>query len=291
MTFPTKAALAALLLATASAPVLAGAPERVMPGTVSTALNEYNFNVSADGTKMVFARSEAEFQKAHILVAAREGDGWGEPRPIGFTDPRYRDTDPWLAPDGRTLYFVSDRPTASRPDKKDLDLWRAVRTGDGWGAPEHLGDVVNGPGPELGPELIGGVLYFNSARKGGMGELDFYAAVQTGDGFAKPVMLPAPLNSPKSEGDFTLTPDGQTAVFWSSRGGRGHLYAARRQAGGWAEPVRLPDLVNGGPFQFTPQLSADGRTLTYAGTDAREGQPEGMADVYAVPVEALGLGR
>lgn len=276
--------LAALLLA-GSAMAADGTVEGPLwPGAVSTAENEYNWNSSADGSVAVFARSAANFQKARILVMERRGDGWTEPTPLPFTDSRYKDSDPWLTPDGRTLYFVSDRPTPVTPDKKDMDIWRVRRTAAGWGAPEWLGEAVNSLGEELGPEVHGGVLTFNSSRKGSQGGLDIYAAQPDGKGgFTAPEALPAPINSASQEGDFTLSPDGRTALFWSLRGGKGEIYRVSKQGDGWGEAVKLPDAVNTGPFTFTPQFSADGKTLTFGSMRVRDGQAAGMADVYRVP--------
>ena len=251
------------------------------PDTVSGPKNDYNLSVSDDDRTMVFARSEADFREAKIMVAVREGLGWGTPEPIAFSDDRWRDSDPWLTPDGQTLYFVSDRPTPARPDKCDLDVWRSVLKDGVWQTPEHLGDVVNGPGEELGPELHGGVLYFATARKSGMGGLDVYSSRMTAEGFAGPELLPAPINSAASESDFTISRDGSTALFWRSVEGRGLIHVARRAPdGGWTAPEALPGSINMGAFNFTPAIDGDGKRISFASNVEREGQPAGMADIF-----------
>jgi dipeptidyl aminopeptidase/acylaminoacyl peptidase len=262
--------------------LLAAAAQLLSPA--SSPLNDYNLSTDHAERRMVFARSEADFARARIYVADRRGRGWTDPRPIEFSDARYSDSDPWLTPDGRTLYFVSDRPTASRPDKKDLDIWRSRLVGGRWSAPEHLGDAVNSRGPELGPEVRGSVLTFGSVRKGGRGGLDIYAA-PIGDGLPGPAaLLDGPFNSAESDSDLTFSADGKRAAFWRGSGGAGRIYVSRKLEAGWSEPEILPDSVNIGPFNFTPSFSPDGRTLTFASTKRRESQPEGMADVYKAPL-------
>lgn len=260
----------------------------LMPDAVSGPKNDYNLSVSDDGHAMVFARSEADFTHAKIMLSERDADtgsDWPAPQPIAFSDDRYRDSDPWLTPDGNTLYFVSDRPTASRVDRHDLDLWRSVRRDGRWQPPEHLGDTVNGRGEELGPELHDGVLYFATAKKSGLGGLDVYAAKATADGFAKPELLPAPINSASSESDFTLSCDGATALFWRQVSDRGLLHVSRRSADGtWSAPTPLPDAINIGPFNFTPAFNRDGTRITFASTRVRDGQVAGMADVFEATV-------
>jgi hypothetical protein len=254
-----------------------------MVAEVSSLLNDYNLSEDRGGKLRVFARSETDFQKAKIYVSERHRGRWSEPRQIGFSDQRWSDTDPWLTPDGRTLYFSSDRPTAAKPDKKDPDLWRARRSpGGGWLAPEHLGDVVNGAGAELGAELHNGVLTWSAAKKSGKGGLDIYRSVERNGVFSAPELLPGPFNTAASDSDFTLSADGRRAAFWRMAGAKGVLHLATRTAAGWSEPKPLPDSVNIGPFNFTPAFSADGRRLFFASTRERPGQEKGMADIYVV---------
>lgn len=267
--------------------VLAGvgaAATAQMVTDLSSPLNDYNLSYDRAERIRVFARSEADFARAMIYVSSRRSGRWSPPEPIAFSDPRYSDTDPWLTADGRTLYFASNRPTADRPGKKDLDLWRSRRSRDGrWSAPEHLGGAVNGPGPELGPEVHNGILYFGSARKNGRGGLDIYAARARDGGFPDaPELLSGPFNTAASESDFTLSADGGRAVFWRMIGDKGVLHIAHRTGAGWSVPVPLPEDVNIGPFNFTPSFTRDGGSLRFASTRPRAGQAEGMADIFIV---------
>jgi Tol biopolymer transport system component len=245
----------------------------------SSDLNDYNLSMDRDERLAVFARSKVDFAEARIMVSEKHGGEWSKPRPIGFTDPRYSDSDPWLTADGQWLYFISNRPTADRPAKKDLDIWRSHLTMDGWSAPENLGHLVNSAGPELGPELHDGILYFGSARPGGKGGLDLYQAKVKGAGFELAEPLGDPFNSAESEGDPTFSSDGMTALFW--RGGKpARLMISRQTAAGWSDPSPLPETINIGPFNFTPSFMADGRHVSFASNRLREGQAEGMADIY-----------
>jgi hypothetical protein len=254
-----------------------------MVAEVSSPKNDYNLSYDRFERLLVFARSEADFANAKIFVSERRRGRWSEPEPIWFSDARYSDTDPWLTPDGETLYFASNRASDGGAARKDLDLWRARRARGGfWSVPESLGPAVNGPGPELGPELHGDTLYFSSARKGGKGGLDIYSARQTLDGFEAAIPLGQPFNTATGESDFTLSADGRRAVFWRMVGDEGILHIAERTRAGWSEPAPLPHGVNIGPFNFTPSFTRDGTGLRFASTRQRPGQPEGMADIYVV---------
>jgi hypothetical protein len=272
-----KTVMMALLLGAA-----AGAGP-TMVAEVSSPKNDYNLTYGAAEKTMVFARSDADFKNARIYVATKVGGRWSVPAAIAFSDPAFSDSDPWLTPDGQWLYFVSDRPAQGREaDRKDMDLWRARRTRSGWSAPEHLA-AQSSRNPELGPELHGGRLYFNTVRKGGKGGLDIYVADPAAGGFGEPRPIEGPFNTGTSESDFTLSPDGRRAAFWRMVGERGLIHTAERGSdGAWSAPKPLPDNINIGPFNFTSHFGRDGRTLRFASTRARDGQAAGMADIYVV---------
>lgn len=269
--------LAATLAACTLIAEVAPTPTRAI-GEANSPLSDYNLSEAADGQLRVWARSQANFVAARILESRRGPGGWSEPRELPFTDSRWRDSDPWLTPDGHTLYFISDRPLPARPDGHDLNIWRVSRGAEGWGKPEPLGDEVNSSAEELGPELHGGRLYFGSNRPGGLGGLDLYVAEQRGAGFAPAQALPAPINSAASEGDPTFSPDGRTLVFWRLADRLLVLHRAERSGSGWAEPVALPERFTFGAMQITPAFSPDGHSLRFASTPSAG--PAALFDLY-----------
>lgn len=261
-------------------------------GWLSGTRNDYNLSTDAAQRFMVFARSEPNFKESRIWFALRDGGGWGEAALATFSDPRYRDSDPWLTPDGRTLYFVSNRPVGGETPNSSLDIWRVALEDGRFGVPERLAALAS-EGEELGPELHDGWLYFNSSRKGGPAKLAIYRARMDGRAFDAPQPLGAPFNDGAIQGDFTLSSDGAMAVFWSQRGNSpdADLFAACRTREGWSAAVRLPPPINAPGMDFTPSLSADGKELRFASMrksaaaadDAR--LLNGQANIYVVPAE------
>ena len=269
------------LLAVMMLSALAAPPSAGLLNEVSSPLNDYNLSFDRREQRLVFGRSEAEFRNAKIFIAERRGSRWSKPQPISFSDDRYSDSDPWLTPDGRTLFFISDRPSPERAkERRDYDIWRSDWVGGRWSPPRRLGATVNSAGQELGPELHGGVLYFASARRSGLGGLDIYQARSKADGFEQAELLPAPFKTAASESDFTLDDSGRAAMFWRSVGERGTIHIAYRDGDGWSKPVPLPDAINMGAFNFTPSFSSDGKRVRYSSTLERSGQPSGLADIY-----------
>jgi hypothetical protein len=284
--------LAILILALPVAPAMALEPlrvERVELGDSGPELQAYNLQETA--TLRVFARSLAGFKRSQIFWQRRAADGgWRAPEPMPFADPRWRDSDPHIAADGRTLSFVSDRPAEGDQPRGQLDLFEArlldAEAGQ-WSAPRRLPEALQSPGYELGPERHGEQLYFGSYRAGGPGRLAVYRA--DGDG-AAPQALPAPVNEGEANSDFTLSPDGRYALWWSSRAGAeggGDLYLAERVGEQFGPALRLPAPINGPGFEFTPSLTADGRWLLFASTRAAADSAPGLAHMYRVSRPAL----
>jgi hypothetical protein len=270
----------------------AGAVTRLGDGWLSTDANEFNLSLDASERLLVFGRSTTgDFHDAQVWIARRDGDDWSPPEPAAFSDARWRQSDPWLTPDGRWLYFVSNRPAPARPaDRDDLDLWRAPVEDGHIGTLEHLAEASS-PGEELGPEVHGGWLVFNSTRGGGPAPMSLYRA-RLVDGIpAAPEPMPAPFNEGRVQGDLTFSPDGRIALFWSIRGDSTEpdLFLTRRDGDGWAPAQRLPPPFNAPGMDFTPSFSADGRTLRWASQRMADHDhaDDRRADILAVRSELI----
>lgn len=259
--------------------------ERVDLGDSAPGVQAYNLQ-EARGWR-VFARSEAGFKRSQVFVQRQVAGQWTPAEPWPHTDARWRDSDPHLSADGTRLTFVSDRAEHGDAPLGQLDLFESRLEGGQWSAPRRLPAALQSPGYELGPERHGDWLYFASYRAGGPGKLSVYRA--RGDQPDEtPQALPSPVNDGGANSDFTLTPDGRYALWWSSRGSAdgkgGDLYLAERVGARFGPAVRLPEPVNGPAFEFTPSVSADGQWLYFAST--RDG-PAGLSHMYRVSWPAL----
>ncbi len=246
------------------------------------------YNLQERGDTRVFARSAAGFKDSQIYTQKRDGERWRAAEPLPFADPRWRDSDPHLSADGKTLSFVSDRPTqGAGAALGQLDLYEVSLVDGRWaGPPTRLAEAWQSPAYELGPERYGERLYFASYRAGGPAKLSVYA-VESGS--AAPVALPAPINEGELNSDFSLTPDGRHALWWSRRAGSegGDLYLAERVGAGFGPALRLPAPINGPDFEFTPSVSADGQWLLFASTRPLAGGAPGLAHMYRVSWPAV----
>ncbi|MBL8764068.1 MAG: PD40 domain-containing protein [Phycisphaerae bacterium] len=126
-----------------------------------------------------------------LWVASRRGDGWGGAVNLGpGANSPANEYGPALAPDGKSLYFSSNRlrsgetPSGSPAwsatlresrTRHDFDLYVATLT-DGMPVHSEPLDLLNTAFDEGSPALspIGDFLYFGSDRPGGLGGFDLY---------------------------------------------------------------------------------------------------------------------
>lgn len=247
--------------------------------------DEQAYNLQEQGDQRVFARSAARFQQARLFAQRRVGGAWQPAEPLPFSEARWRDSDPHLSVDGRVLTFIAARPLPDGAPPAHPDLYESRWQDGRWGEPQRLPEPWQSPAYELGPERHGDTVYFASGRAGGPGRLAVYRASSPD---AAPQPLPPPINASPQNSDFTLSPDGRFALWWSDRGGPegggGDLYLAERLGEGFGPAIRLPAPVNGPGFEFTPSVSADGRWLHFAST---RGDAQGLSHVYRVSWPAL----
>jgi len=108
--------------------------------------NQYGASMASDGRTLLLYMSEKEGSfNNDIYVCFLQSDGtWSEPKSLGkkINLAKYNEMTPYLASDGETLYFSSNRPGGVG----DNDIWKAKRL-DGswqkWSDPVNLGKPIN----------------------------------------------------------------------------------------------------------------------------------------------------
>jgi hypothetical protein len=272
-------ALAVVRLLHAAAPAGPPEPELVGEGVLSTSADEVGSAFTPDGGTIYFTlRSPTTSTPplSVICVSHLAHGRWSAPEVAPFSG-RYNDMTPAVSPDGRRLFFASDRPAPGRAagkDGADLDLWVMDRAGTGWSLPRNLGAPVNTAGLESHPSVAAdGTLYFSSIRPGGKGSLDLYRSRLADGRYGEPEPLEG-INSAAYEGQPAVAPDQSFLVFTGVGrpdgligGGnpypRGDLYVSFRRGDGWSPPRPLPPPVNSTASDSSPTLSPDGRWLYF----------------------------
>jgi outer membrane protein OmpA-like peptidoglycan-associated protein/Tol biopolymer transport system component len=186
---------------------------------INTSDNEGAQTLSGDGRLMIFTacnRSDG-LGRCDLYWSVRRGDKWSIPQNMGRPiNTAYRETQPSITPDGRTLYFSSDRPGG----KGNHDIWVSYKdSADHWTVPENLGDSINSPGTEMSPFIHpdNQSLYFSSDGLIGLGGFDIFVSRRNKQGkWGKAVNLGYPINTNRDEIGLIVNARGDKAYFASN---------------------------------------------------------------------------
>lgn len=181
--------------------------------------NEGSESISPDGKYLFFTGCNRPdgMGRCDIYVVQKKGNDWDRPFNLGApVNTSGWESQPSISSDGRTLYFVSNRPGGYG----GYDIWKSTLTAKGWGPPENLGPTVNTPYNEQSPFIHpdDSTLYFCSDGWPGMGGQDLFVCRVDRDGkWQEPENLGYPINSNGNETGLSLTAMGDFAFFSSNK--------------------------------------------------------------------------
>ena len=228
-------------------------------GVVSTEAPEFATTLTPDGSEIYFNRASPDRTTLQIMRARRTADGgWTTPAVAPFSG-THRDVDPFVAPDGRRLYFSSDRPRGGSGEPR-FATWYVERRGDGWGPPVDPGSPLNsGSGEVYVSAARDGLLLFTSNRAGSP---QVFAARENSRGWEAPT--PVAFGSVTDAGNPAIAPSGRFAVLVrAAAGGAADLFVSCRSGEAWREPEALNAAVNSPFADFAPSIDAAERVLYF----------------------------
>ena len=212
----------------------------------------------------------------------------GSPAPLdaGLNTPDHEGT-PTFSADGQEMYFTRCAAPAKREDAY-CGLYRAERSGDGWGPARPLSFVragINYLHPALSAD--GKKLYFSSLQGDGWGGYDIYVANRSAEGeWNDPILMNRAINTQGNEQFPSLDAD---TLYFASDGheGMGGLDIFRTHPlpnGRYAAVKNLRTPVNSGADDFAYAIlerSGSGADATVTGffSSDRPGG-EGSDDIY-----------
>lgn len=196
-----------------------------LPKHINSIENEGAQCITQDGKTMFFTvckTTKGRQGDCNIYSAKWENGQWQLPQKLSSPiNTPFKETQPSISYDGRTLFFSSDRPGG----KGGMDIWVSRMNQDSiWANPVNLGAVVNTPQNEESPFIHpdNKTLYFSSTGHPGLGRGDFFMVRLNGG--IRPVNLGFPLNNHEMqlgifvdlEGDFgyyaSVNPESETGL-------------------------------------------------------------------------------
>jgi hypothetical protein len=241
-------------------------PEMIGEGVLSTPDDEFGATPSPDGTAIYFNKTVPPHYLYVICESHLVNGRWSEPEVMPFSG-LYRDSDPVLSPDGKTMYFASDRPVNGK-DEHRFQIWQVKRAENKWGEPALVAGVINREASQVFASVTNdGTMYFTSSRKNG--QYDIYRSNLVNGNYAEAEDLGPMVNQP---GVWSLeawvAPDESYLLIGSfgREGGYGNsdLFVSFRQDGVWSKPVNLGPEINTAAREYSARVSADGKWLYYA---------------------------
>jgi outer membrane protein OmpA-like peptidoglycan-associated protein len=212
---------------------------------------------------------------------------------------------PTITADGKTLYFVSDRPGGVGGH----DFWYTTKAGrldTVFADPLNLGKPIN---TELNEGVAsiaadGQTIFFTACnREDGLGDCDIYEAELDGDQWIN-VRNVTEINSPEWDSQPSISSDGKSLYFVSTRPGAlggdadSDIYLSTLQGDGkWSKPRNLGPPINTVEREDSPFIIAGGKVLYFSsaghggeggldfftikmGADGTWGQPENLGTPF-----------
>ncbi len=196
---------------------------------INTKYHEASVTFSPDNSTMYFTRNnygkKLKRDKNGVnnlkIYRSKKVDGaWSEATELPFNSDDFSTGHPALSPDGKKLYFVSDRPGSL--GETDIFVVDVYEDG-GFSEPRNLGPEINTERKEMFPFITDKKLYFSSNGHIGLGGLDVYEVAYTEEGgFQEVKNMGKPINSKMDDFSYIVQEDTQKGFFASNRrGGKG----------------------------------------------------------------------
>jgi hypothetical protein len=251
-------------------------PMMMASGFISSGMDECGGSLGKDGDEFYYClKKNSTFS---VILGIRFKDGfWSYPEVLDLSG-TYRDANPFLSPDGKYLYFASDRPENAGDGIGNWNIWRSSKDDRGnWEDPQLM--------PFSSPERnelsvtvdsVGNVYfcadYESQTITLEMEHLDIYHVPVLANGeWGEMVKLGPEINTAAVEQTPSISPDGKCLVFSSSRisgEGTADLYVSYKENGTWTPCKNLETPVNSPGYEYAPVFSSDGRILFF--TSSRE---------------------
>lgn len=235
------------------------------PGIISTGKYERDITMTPDGSEIYWGVVLGNYDATVIMVSKEINGVWSEPEVASFSqDMRYSNVEPHVSPDGKKLFFASDRPdSVNRRFEKNTDIWVIDRTDNGWGKPYNIGEPVNSELPEFFPSTtLDGTLYLTRDIER---ESYIYRSELVDGKYTEPVKCSPEINSTNAQFNAFIAPDESYIIVPSfgrldSRGRTDYYISYNLGNDKWSELINLGDNINTpSGLEYSPYVSPDGK--------------------------------
>lgn len=220
---------------------------------------------SVDNEDIFWTRNSASMG-SKIWCMRKKKDTWLAPQ-IFTSDDKYSEEDPFFSPDGKKLFFSSNRPYDNDTVTERHDIWFIDKEGYTWSEPKPTGIQKYFGDVEVSGASISekGTLYFFIIKRENSNlVVDIYSSKFVSGEFEKPEKLSGSINTLYMDLRPFIAPDESYIIFNSHRPNGGWLVSFKNQENNWSEPQNLDKVLP--DFLTSCQgISPDGKFLFFNG--------------------------
>lgn len=177
--------------------------------------------ISPDAQRLFIYRSKsARAASGNILMSTLDGNQWRKPKKLGsnINSKKGWESSMCLTPDGKRLYFSSDRPGGFG----GVDIYFSELNSEGeWGTPINVGSPINTPDNEDAPfmHFDGKTLFFSSDGHKTIGGYDIFTSTYQADSlkWTKPLNIGYPVSTADDDAYFVYSANGSKGYFSAHR--------------------------------------------------------------------------
>ena len=250
-------------------------PQIFAPGIVSTGAYERDLTISPDGKEIYWSVVGPKNLFSAIVGRKYQNGKWSDTQVAAFSG-QYSDIEAAFSPDGKRLYFASNRPLDGQGKAKDFDIWFVERTATGWSEAKNIGAPINTPDvDEYYPSLTkDGTIYYTAIYKNGLGKDDIWRSKWVAGKYTQPELVGKPVSTEGYEFNAFILPDESQLFYTNCIRKNGvldcDLVVSNRSADGtWSEAQPLKG-VNSEKMDYCPFVSPDGKYLFFTSERAKK---------------------
>ncbi len=264
-------------------------PVLFLPELLPEDMNIQNITFLKDYMEFYFTQFEND---TFIMTSKLVSGEWTEPSPASFSG-TYCDFEPFITPDGKSLYFASKRPSKGKSSmENDIDIWKVYREDTEWSEPEILDTSVNTDCMEYYPSVSQAGNLFFGRNDSALTRGDIYFSKILNEGYSKPQKLSKTINLPSTSFNAFIAPDEKyiifsTYIFEKEQWHSDLFISYRDQNGKWDLPMNLGKTINSKGNELSPWVSYDGKYLFFASTRSDTAGNNNKYNIYWISTSAI----
>ena len=263
-------------------------------------INVFNYAFTNNDKAIYFTRRQGN-EKQKIYFSNFENNKWTEPQIASFSTDR--DETPFITPNGKTLYFGSQRPISNRQNKGnfDMNIWKTDWKNGKWSEPTPLNEIINQvqiekeEWPSSNQSSIftndGSNFYFATMVRGTK-TIEMFQTKQIKGVFTQPIKIDNLFKDDKYwKSTPIISPDGKYLIFnaYGTPNGKGgeDIYVSQKTENGWSSAKNIGELINTKNEEAGARFSQDGKYFFFTRENKENIEKDGIWSIYYIETKYL----